>query len=85
MVMGSDKEAKASSSQNMDMSIAGKLLLRSLSALTFMISISSYVFPFFIRKIIRELNCYEFYVDLNLLDFPCKQIHDLTAKENFQF
>jgi hypothetical protein len=22
---------------------------------------------------------------LNLLDFPCKQIHDLTAKENFQF
>lgn len=55
MVMGSGKEATASSSQNMDMSIAGKLLLRSLHALTFMISISSYVFPFFIK-----LNCYEF-------------------------
>ncbi|KAG6757488.1 hypothetical protein POTOM_037800 [Populus tomentosa] len=41
MVMGSGKEATASSSQNMDMSIAGKLLLRSLYALTFMISISS--------------------------------------------
>ncbi|KAB5537815.1 hypothetical protein DKX38_015348 [Salix brachista] len=39
--MGSGKEAMASSSQNMDISIAGKILRRSLSALNVMISISS--------------------------------------------